>query len=91
MSKQMVPYSLYLPTEQREKLRELAKSRQGAELVRNAIDVMLKGGSEFDAGYNKAMDDVVKIVDGIKEIECIAVNGKYLSDLIAMSIKELRK
>ena len=91
MTKQMVPYSLYLPTEQREKLRDLAKSRQGAELVRNAIDVMLKGGSEFDAGYNKALDDAVKVVDGIKEIECIAVSGKYLNDLIATNLKELRK
>lgn len=91
MTKQMVPYSLYLPTEQREKLRELAKSRQGAELVRNAIDVMLKGGSEFEAGYNKAIDDAIKSVDGIKEIECIAVSGKYLNDLIATNLKELRK
>lgn len=91
MSKNMVPYSLYLPADQREKLRELAKNRQGAELVRNAIEVMLSGGSEFDAGYNKAMDDAVKVIDAIKEIECIAVNGKYLSDLIANNLKGLRK
>lgn len=91
MTKQMVPYSLYLPLEQREKLRELAKNRQGAELVRNAIEVMLKGGNEFDAGYNKALDDSIKLVDGIKEIECIAVGGKYLNDMIATGLKELRK
>lgn len=91
MSKHMVPYSLYLPVEQREKLRELAKSRGGAELVRNAIEVMLKGGSEFDAGYNKAVDDLIKIVDGIKEIECIAVSGKYLNDLIAERAREIKK
>ena len=91
MSKHMVPYSLYLPVEQREKLRELAKKREGAELVRTAIDTMLKGGSEFDAGYNKALDDVIRIVDGVKEIECIAVKGKYLNDLLADNVKGLRK
>jgi predicted DNA-binding protein len=91
MSKNMVPYSLYLPADQREKLRELAKNRQGAELVRNAIEVMLTGGSEFDAGYNKAIEDLIKIVDSVKEIECIAVNGKYLNDLLAEKLRELRK
>lgn len=91
MSKHMVPYSLYVPVEQREKLRELAKNRGGAELVRNAISVMLAGGGEFDAGYNKALDDVIKIVDGVKEIECIAVNGKYLNDLLATNIRSLQK
>lgn len=91
MSKHMVPYSLYLPTEQRERLRELAKNRQGAELVRNAIDTMLKGGSEFDAGYNRALDDAIKFVDGVKEIECIAVGGKYLNDLLATGMKEMKK
>jgi predicted DNA-binding protein len=87
----MVPYSLYLPVEQREKLRELAKKREGAELVRNAIETMLNGGKEFDAGYNKAMDDAVKAIDSIKEIECIAVSGKYLNDILADSLKGMKK
>lgn len=91
MTKKMVPYSLYLPEDQREKLRTLAKQRQGAELVRNAIDVMLKGGTEFDAGYNRAIEDIIKLVDSVKEIECIAVNGKYLNDLLANGMRELRK
>lgn len=91
MTNRMVPYSLYLPLEQREKLRDLAKKREGAELVRNAIDTMLKGGSEFDAGYNKALTDVVKVIDGVKEIECIAVSGKYLNDLLADRVRGLQK
>lgn len=89
--KHMVPYSLYLPADQREQLRELAKTRGGAELVRNALDVMFKGGNEFEAGYNKAIDEAIKVIDSVKEIECIAVNGKYLNDLLASSLKELRK
>lgn len=91
MSKKMVPYSLYLPEDQREKLRELAKQRQGAEMVRNAIGVMLKGGSEFDGGYNQAIEDMIKLVDTIKEIQCIAVNGKYLNDVIADRSRELKR
>lgn len=91
MSKHMVPYSLYLPVEQREKLRDLAKNRQGAELVRNAIEVMLKGGGEFDAGYNRAIEDCIKVIDGIKEIECIAISGKYLNDLLASNLKDMKK
>lgn len=91
MSKHMVPYSLYLPAEQREKLRELAKNRQGAELVRTAIDAMLNGGSEFDAGYNRGMEDAIKAVGKIKEIEHIAVGGKYLDVLIADTFAEMKK
>ena len=85
MTTKMVPYSLYISEEHRNVLRDLAKKRGGAELVRNAIETMIKGGNEFDAGYN------VKVIDGVKEIECIAVNGKYLNDLLAASLKELRK
>ena len=91
MGRKMVPYSLYLPEDQRDALRKYSEQRQGAEMVRNAISVMLKGGSEFDAGYNKALEDVVKVIDNVKEIECIAVNGKYLNDLLATAVKELQK
>ena len=38
---------------------------------------------------NKNSTEVV--VDAIKEIECIAVNGKYLNDVLADGLKELRK
>lgn len=91
MARKMVPYSLYLPEDQRDALRKYSEQRQGAEMVRNAIGVMLKGGSEFDGGYNKALEDVIKVIDGVKEIECIAVNGKYLNDLLADAVKGMKR
>lgn len=91
MTTKMVPYSLYISEEHREKLRTLAKNRQGAELVRQAIENMLHEGGEFEAGYNAALNDAIKVIDGVKEIECIAVKGKYLNDLLASHLKEMKK
>lgn len=91
MTNKMVPYSLYISEEHRNKLRTLAKNRQGAELVRQAIENMLHEGGEFEAGYNSALNDATKVIDGIKEIQCIAINGKYLNDLMADTLKEMKK
>jgi hypothetical protein len=51
--------------------------------------MILDGNDSFKAGYNKAIRDAIKEIDGCKDIEHIAVRGKYLNDLLADQLRQL--
>jgi hypothetical protein len=85
----LVPYSVYLPIEHYEKIKVLASQRKASALVRDAICMILDGGDAYKSGYNKALRDCVKCVNEIKEIENIAVNGKYLETLLSETIESM--
>jgi hypothetical protein len=87
--KNLVPYSVYLPVEYHDKIKELAKQRKASSTVRDAICMILDGDDSFKAGYNKALKDAIKVIDNTKEIEHIAVRGKYLNDMLADQLKQL--
>ena len=87
--KKLIPYSVYLPVEYYDKIKELAKQRKASSMVRDAICMIVDGDDTFKSGYNKALKDCIKEIDTIKEIEHIAVRGKYLADVLANQIKEL--
>ena len=89
MTQVMRPYSVYLPEEYIAKIKEHAKDRKAAALVRDAIITALSGDDNYTAGYNKALRDAAKLVDNCKEIEVIAIHGKYLADILMDQIKEL--
>lgn len=91
MTKKLMPYSVYLPMEYYEKIRDLAKERKASSMVRDAIMMALDGNEEFKSGYNKGVRDAVKVVDSCKEIEMIAIKGKYLNDVLAEQISSLEK
>ena len=89
--KKLVPYNLYLYTDHVDKLKKMAGQRKASSMVRDAVSMMLDGADEYSAGYNRALKDVVEIVDSCKEIEHIAVRGKYLSDVLAEQINAMEK
>ncbi len=91
MTKKLMPYSVYLPMEYYDKIKHLAKERKASSLVRDAIVMALDGNDEFKSGYNKGVRDAIKIVDACKDIEMIAIRGKYLNDILAEQISGLEK
>jgi predicted DNA-binding protein len=91
MTKKLMPYSVYLPMEYYDKIKDLAKERKASSMVRDAIVMALDGNDEFKSGYNKGVRDAIKIVDACKDIEMIAIRGKYLSDLLAEQMSGLEK
>ena len=72
MESKLVPYSVYLPREYYDKIREHAKARKASSLVRDAICMILDGDDAHKAGYNKALRDAIKIVEECKEIQPFA-------------------
>lgn len=89
--KKLVPYNLYLYTEHVDKLKKMAGQRKASSLIRDAVSMMLDGKDEYSAGYNRGLKDAIGIIDGCKEIEFIAVRGKYLADILADQINDLEK
>jgi hypothetical protein len=87
--KKLIPYSVYLPQKYHNKIKELAKQRKASGTVRDAICMILDGGDAFKSGYNQGLREAVKQIDALKEIEHIAIRGKYLNDVLAEAINEL--
>jgi bisphosphoglycerate-independent phosphoglycerate mutase (AlkP superfamily) len=89
VEKKLIPYNLYLYSEHVEKLKKLAGQRKASSLVRDAVSMMLDGKDEYSAGYNRALKDVAEIINQCKEIEVIAIRGKYLADVLIDQIEAL--
>lgn len=87
--KKMIPYSVYLPAEYHDKIRELAKERKASSTVRDAIQMILDGDDNYSAGYHKAIKESIKVIDACKEIEHIAIRGKYLSEVLITQLEQL--
>lgn len=90
MKQTMRPYSIYLPDEYITRLKEHAKDRKAATFVRDALITALDNKDSFSSGYNRALAEAVKIVDSCKEIEVIAINGRYLADILIEKINNLK-
>jgi hypothetical protein len=85
-TKKLVPYSVYLPVEQFDKLKAAAKDRKAASIVRDAIAMILDGNDLFTSGYNKGIRDAAKIIYDCEEAQMIAIKGKDLGALLAEKI-----
>jgi len=89
-NEKLVPYSVYIPLAHYEKLKQLAKKRKAAALVRDAIAIILNGNDQYKSGYNNALAEAAKIVYDCKEAQMVAVNGRDVGALLADRIKELQ-
>lgn len=84
--KKLVPYSVYLPVEYYNKIKDFAKDRKASGMVRDAIIMAVDGDDAFTSGYKKGLRDAITAVDNCKEIEVIAIGGRYLADILAEQI-----
>jgi hypothetical protein len=89
MEKKMIPFSLYLPVEHHQKLKEVAKDRKASALVRDAITMLVDGNDAFKAGYNKAIRDASKVVYDCEEAQMVAVKGRDLGAILTEQIQLL--
>lgn len=89
--KNLIPYSVYLPVEYHNKIKELAKERKASSTVRDAICMILDGNDNYKAGYTKAINDSVRVIRACKDIKIIAIRGKYLDNFLAEQIEQLNE
>ena len=89
-SKRLIPYSVHLREDIYLKLKEAAKDRKATALVRDAITMMIEGNDEFNAGYNKAIRDVVSVLHEDELCSRLGYQGQtiaeFLDDLLSLMI-----
>lgn len=90
-TKKLIPYSVYLPIEHHNKLKELAKQRKASVLIRDAIGMLVDGTDVFKTGYNKGLKDAADVIYNCEEAQMIAVKGRDLGVVLSDRIKELTK
>ena len=90
-TKKLIPYSVYLPLEHHNKLKELAKQRKASVLIRNAIGMLVDGTDAFTTGYNVGIQDAAKVIYNCEEAQMIAIKGKDLGVVLSERIEELKR
>ena len=88
MEKRLIPYSVHLREDIYNKLKEAAKGRKATALVRDAITMIIEGDDSFNGGYNKAVRDMISVVNGDQWCQSLAVDGVTFADHLT---KELHK
>ena len=89
MEKKLIPYSVYLPAEYVNKLKDLAKERKASELIRNAVMMIIDAHDAYTAGYNQGLEDAAQVVYDCPEAQRVAVKGKDLGAHLTEEIKKL--
>jgi len=85
----LIPYSVYLPPEYYDQIKELAKERKASSMVRDAICMIMDGNDQFKAGYNKGLMDAAKVIKNNKELKM--AGGDFLKEVLERNIKRLQK
>jgi metal-responsive CopG/Arc/MetJ family transcriptional regulator len=88
-AKKLIPYSVYLPRNLYDKLKETAKERKASILIRDAIAMIIDGNDAYTSGYNKAIKDAAKVIYDCQEAQMIAIKGKDLGYILSERIAEL--
>lgn len=85
----LIPYSVYLRKDIHDKLKEAAKDRKAASVVRDAITMLVEGEDAFNAGYNKALRDICSVIAENKTATSFSVNGQSVADTLIPLIEDM--
>jgi hypothetical protein len=84
-AKRLIPYSVHLREDIYDKLKAAAGERKASSLVRDAITMLIEGDDAYTSGYNKALQDCIKTIDGYSVAKGLVVNGHNIQkDLVAL-------
>ena len=78
-TQRLIPYSVHLREDIYLKLKEAAKGRKASALVRDAITMIIEGDDSFNGGYNKALRDMIGLIEEDKWCCVMGVQGTTIS------------
>jgi hypothetical protein len=88
-TKRLIPYSVHLPEDIYRKLKAAAGERKASALVRDAITLIINGGTAYNSGYNKGLKDCIKIVETESLINGLVINGKKVEPALTTKMEKL--
>lgn len=89
MEKKLIPYSVHLREDIYLKLKEFAKERKATALVRDAITMIVEGDDSFNGGYNKAVRDIIRLIQDDEWCKTLSINGKTLANHFAEELEKM--
>jgi hypothetical protein len=87
--KRLIPYSVHLPEDVYNKLKEAAGNRKASALVRDAITLIVEGDDEFNGGYNKGVRDCIRLIQQNELCKAIGYYEDTLAKILSDQIEEL--
>jgi hypothetical protein len=88
-TKRLIPYSVHLPEDVYNKLKEAAGNRKASALVRDAITLIVEGDDEFNGGYNKGVRDCIRHIHNVELCKAISYYGDPLAKILADDLDDL--
>jgi hypothetical protein len=88
-TKRLIPYSVHLPEDVYNKLKEAAGNRKASALVRDAITLIVEGDDEFNGGYNKGVRDCIRLIHSVELCKAISYYEDTLAKILSDQIEEL--
>ena len=91
IDQRLMPYSVYLPKDLIEEIRNIAKARGASEFIRNAIANAVAGNNAYSKGFNDGLISSRDLVLENTEANSLLVGKarKTLADTLADSIEAL--
>jgi hypothetical protein len=86
--KRLIPYSVHLPKETFDKLKEFAGNRKASALVRDALALILEGDDKFAGGYKKGLRDCIAVIKKHHNANAIAIDNITIADDLIRMIGE---
>lgn len=88
-TKRLIPYSVHLPEEIYRKLKAAAGERKASALVRDAITLIVEGGTTYNGGYNKGVRDSIRAVESESLVSGLVINGKRVGPSLVAQMEKL--
>jgi hypothetical protein len=89
MEKRLVPYSVHLREDIYLKLKEFAKDRKATALVRDAITMIVEGDDAFNGGYNKAVRDIMAVIEQDQWCKAIGVDQVTIAEHLNKTLEQM--
>ena len=88
MEKRLVPYSVHLREDIYLKLKDFAKDRKATALVRDAITMIVEGDDAFNGGYNKAVRDIMAVIEQDQWCKAIGVDQVTIAEHLNKTLEQ---
>jgi hypothetical protein len=89
MEKRLIPYSVHLREDIYLKLKEFAKDRKATALVRDAITMIVEGDDAFNGGYNKAVRDIMAVIEQDQWCKAIGVDQVTIAEHLNKTLEQM--
>lgn len=87
----LIPYSVHLPEDIYNKLKQAAGQRKASALVRDAIALIIDGGDQYVTGYNKGIRDAVLTVESCTAASIVSIHGVNVSKQLSKTLRSMIK